>query len=58
MQPRTIPQQVLAQQTPIISWCYYKPHELRNSREAATPDKENAILKNGARGDRGLSGQN
>ena len=46
MQPHTFPQQVIVQQTPIISCCYYKP------RAAVIPEKETKILKNGARGDK------
>ena len=62
-QPHTLPQQVLVQQTPIIFCCYYKPprsgpHEVRNCREAAVPEKETKILKEGARGDRGSLDQN
>ena len=62
-QPHTLPQQVLVQQTPIIFCCYYKPprsgpHEVRNCREAAVPEKETKILKEGARGDRGSPDQN
>ena len=34
------------------------PPEVRNSREAAVPEKETKILKEGARGDRGSSDQN
>ena len=57
-QPHTISRQVLVQQTPIISFCYYKPQrsgprEVRNCREAAVTDKETKILEKGARGDRG-----
>ena len=62
-QPHTLAQHVLTQQIPIIFSCYYKPpssgpHEVRNSREAAVPEKESKILKEGARGDRGSPGQN
>ena len=62
-QPHTLPQQVLVQQTPIIFCCYYKPprsgpHEVRNCRVAAVPEKETKILKEGARGDRGSPDQN
>ena len=62
-QPHTLPQQVLVQQTPILFCCYYKPprsgpHEVWNCREAAVPEKETKILKEGARGDRGSPDQN
>ena len=54
-QPHTLPQQLLVQQTLIIFCCYYKPprsgpHEVRNCREAAVPEKETKILEKGARG--------
>ena len=62
-QPHTLPQQLLVQQTLIIFCCYYKPtrsgpHEVRNCRKAAVPEKEAKILEKGARGDRGLPEQN
>ena len=62
-QPYTLSQQVLVQKTRIIFCCYYKPsssgpHEVRNCREAAVPEKETKILKEGARGDRGSPDQN
>ena len=62
-QPHTLPQHVLVQQTPIIFCCYYKPprsgpHEERNCREAAVPEKEAKILEKGARGDRSSPEQN
>ena len=62
-QPHTLPQQVLVQQTPIIFCCYYKPprsgpHEVRNCRVAAVPEKEAEILEKGARGDRSSPEQN
>ena len=62
-QPHTFPQQVLVQQTPIIFCCYYKPprsgpHEVRNCREAAVPERETKILKEGAHSDRGSPDQN
>ena len=41
-QRHALSQQVLVQQTPIISCCYYKP-----PHEAAIPEKETKILKNG-----------
>ena len=61
--PHTLPQQVLVEQTPIIFCCYYKPprsgpHEVRNCREAAVPEEQTKILKEGARGDRGSPEQN
>ena len=62
-QPLTLSRQVLVQQTPIIACCYYKPprsgpHEVRNCREAAVPEKEPKILEKGARGDRSSPEQN
>ena len=56
-QPHTLPQQVLVQQTPIIFCCYYKPPR-SGPHEAAVPEKETKILKEGARGDRGSPDQN
>ena len=54
-QPHAFPQQVLVQQTPIISCSYYMPprsgpHEVLNCREAAVPEKETKTLMEGARG--------
>ena len=51
-QPHTLPQQVLVQQTPILSCCYYKPtrsgqHKVLNGREAAVTEKETKILEKG-----------
>ena len=62
-QPQILPQQVLVQQIPIKFCCYYKPprsgpHEVRNCPEAAVPEKDTKILKEGARGDRGSPDQN
>ena len=62
-QPHTHAQQVLTQQITIIFCCYYRlprsgTHEVRNSREAAIPEKEIKILKKEARGDRGSPDQN
>ena len=56
-QPYTLPRQVLVQQTPIIFCCYYKPPR-SGPHEAAVPEKETKILKEGARGDRGSPDQN
>ena len=49
-QPNTLPEQVLVQQTPIVFCCYYKPPR-SGPREAAVPEKETKIVKEGARGD-------
>ena len=59
----TISRQVLEQQPLIISCCSYKPpwsgpHEVRNGREAAVPEKETKILEKGVRGNRGSPEQN
>ena len=53
-QPFTLSRQVLVQQTPIMSCCYYKPPHCRNN----VPEKETEILEKGARGDRGSPKQN
>ena len=56
-QPHILPQQVLVQQTPIIFCCYYKPPR-SGPHEAAVPEKETKILKEGACDDRGSTDQN
>ena len=48
---------VLEHQTPIKFCCYYEsprsePHEVRNCRETAVPEKETKILEKGAHSDR------
>ena len=62
-QLHTLAQPTPMQKIPIIFSCCYKPprigpHEVRNGREAAVPEKETKILKEGARGDRGSPDQN
>ena len=52
MQPNTLSQQVLGQQSPIICCFYYKP-----TRSGDT-EKKTIILENGARGGRGSPEQN
>ena len=51
-QSHTLAQPLPWQMIPIIFCCYYKPphsgpHEVRNGREAAVPEKETKILKEG-----------
>ena len=58
-QPHTLPQQVLAQQTPIILLLLQAPVRnchVRNCREAVLPERDEN--SEGARGDRGSPDQN